>query len=153
MSWGDGSGVPTSGSDIVIVGVDNNGLLHIRIFDASGKEVTDTDETKLPATRAGAISALKRQIPGLLPPHVLTAAERAKVVRNATSIVGQTPRESAADYEDQPLTEPSRTLAWVYCGGGWRFSPGFWSWDNRVKEPGFRNLDLGFRLALEESRH
>jgi hypothetical protein len=90
MSWGDGSGVPTSGSDIVIVGVDHNGLLHIRIFDASGEEVTDTDETKLPATRAAAISALKQQIPGLLPPYVLSAAEKAEVVRDATSIVAQT---------------------------------------------------------------
>jgi hypothetical protein len=89
MSWGDGSGVPTSGSNVVIVGIDNNGLIHIRIFDASSKKVTDTDETKLPATQAGEVSALKQKIPGLLPPHVLTAAEKAELVREAPSIVGQ----------------------------------------------------------------
>ena len=91
MSWGDGSGVPTSGKNLVIVGIDNNGLLHIRIFDAAGNRITDTDETQLPA-QAAAIATLKQQLPGLLPPHVLTDAEKAQVIAEATSIVGQTRR-------------------------------------------------------------
>jgi predicted phage baseplate assembly protein len=90
MSWGDGSGVPTSGNNLVIVGIDNNGLLHIRIFDAGGSRVTDTDETMLPGTQAGAISTLKQQLPSLLPPHVLTDAEKAQLISEVTSIVGQT---------------------------------------------------------------
>ena len=90
MSWGDGTGVPTSGSNLVIVGTDNKDLLHIRIFDAAGNRVTDTDETKLPAAQAAAIATLKQQLPGLLPPHVLTYAEKAQVFGEATSIVGQT---------------------------------------------------------------
>ncbi len=98
MSWGDGSGVPTSGIDFVIVGIDNNGLLHIRIFDASGKRITDTDETKLPGTQAGAISTLKNQLPGLLPPHVLPNAEKAQVLSKVTSITSQTRDQGAEDY-------------------------------------------------------
>jgi hypothetical protein len=90
MSWGDGSGVPTSGNNLVIVGVDNNGLLHIRILDAGGNLITDTNEAKLPSTQAGAISALKQQIPGLLPPHVLTGAEEAQLISQVTSIDNQT---------------------------------------------------------------
>ena len=90
MSWGDGSGVPTSGNNLVIVGADNHGLIHIRIFDAGGNRVTDTDETKLPPTQAGAISTLKQELPGLLPPHVLTSAKKAQVISEVTSIVGQT---------------------------------------------------------------
>jgi NADH-quinone oxidoreductase subunit N len=90
MSWGDGSGVPTSGNDLVIVGIDNNGLLHIRIFDVGGNRVTDTDETKLPGVQAGAISTLKQQLPGALPPHVLTSAQEAQVLSDVRSIVGQT---------------------------------------------------------------
>jgi sugar phosphate permease len=90
MSWGDGSGVPTSGNNLVIVGIDNNSLLRIRIFDADGNRVKDTDETKLPNTQAGAISSLKQQLPGLLHPHVLTDGEKARVIAQATSIVGQT---------------------------------------------------------------
>src|SRR5262245_57647351 len=70
MSWGDGSGVPTSGNNLVIVGTDNNGLLHIRIFDAGGNRVMDKDETQLPASQAGAITTLKQQLSGLLPPHL-----------------------------------------------------------------------------------
>ncbi len=92
MFWGDGSGVPTSAKNLVIVGADNNGLLHIRIFDAGGNRVTDTDETKLPSTQAGAITTLKQQLPGLLPPHKLTSAEMAQVIAEATLIVGQTLR-------------------------------------------------------------
>ena len=44
VSWGDGSKVPTSGKNLVITGLDNNGLLHIRTFDAAGVR-TDTFET------------------------------------------------------------------------------------------------------------
>ncbi|MGO9207619.1 MAG: hypothetical protein ACLQBX_15800 [Candidatus Limnocylindrales bacterium] len=90
MSWGDGSGMPTSGNNLAIVGTDNNGLLHIRIFDAGGNRVTDTDETKLPSTQAAAISTLKQQLPALLPPHVLTGAEKSQVLTEVTSIFGQT---------------------------------------------------------------
>jgi len=57
MSWGDGSGVPTSGNNLVIVGIDNSGLLHIRIFDAGPEPVVDKDENNLPVTQAEAIKA------------------------------------------------------------------------------------------------
>src|SRR5262249_38741724 len=82
-----------------IVGTDNTGLLHIRIFDALGRLVTDTDETKLPPTQANAIATLKQQLPGLLPPHVLTAAEKAQVIAEVTSIAGQT-----LDHQMQSVT-------------------------------------------------
>jgi serine/threonine protein kinase/formylglycine-generating enzyme required for sulfatase activity len=120
MSWGDGSGVPTSGKGLVIVGTDNNGKLHIRIFDDGGVRVTDTDEARLNATMAEAISKLKKRLPGLLPPHVLTDAEMAQVLDEATSIVGRTLGNTRADpdrrfragcalaaYDDDP--ERSRT--------------------------------------------
>jgi hypothetical protein len=90
-SWGDGSGVPASGKKRVIVGIDDNGRLHIRSFDADGK-LTDTDETERPPAQAGAIAALKQRIPGLLPPHVLTSAETTQLQRDLTSILGQTPQ-------------------------------------------------------------
>jgi hypothetical protein len=89
MSWGNGSGVPTSGNNLVIVGIDNKGLVHVRTFDADGNEITDTDETKLPATKTGAISTLRQRLPGLLPPHALTRVERSKLISEATSIVDQ----------------------------------------------------------------
>ena len=101
MSWGDGSGVPTSGNDLVIVGIDNNGLLHIKVFDPSGKLVTDSDETQLPPAQARAISSLKQQLPGLLPPHVLTSVEKAQVISEATSIVGQTQKKSGGEKENR----------------------------------------------------
>jgi hypothetical protein len=88
MPWGDGSGVPTSGKNLVIVGTDNNSLLHIRIFDANGNRVTDTDETKLSSTQVAAISTLKQRLPGLQS-HVLSGDEKTQVITEVTSIVGQ----------------------------------------------------------------
>jgi hypothetical protein len=106
MSWGDGSGVPTSGNKLVIVGNDNHGLLHIRIFDAGGKGVMDTDETKLSSAQAVAISTLKHEIPGLLPPHELTGANKARVIRKVRSIVG------LEDARRRLSQAPPRELPW-----------------------------------------
>jgi uncharacterized repeat protein (TIGR01451 family) len=91
VSWGNGSGVPTTGNSQIFIGTDTSGLLHIRIFDSSGNRVTDTDETQLPGTQAAAISTLKQQLPALLPPHVLTGTEKAQVLQELASILGQTP--------------------------------------------------------------
>src|SRR5262249_6554296 len=109
MSWGGGSGVPTSGQDLAIVGTDNSGLLHIRTFDpagvrtdtyeamqggtlhlvsapASGNVLSDTPESNLTAAQAQAIADLKQNLPGWLPPHVLSAAQTIQVLSDATLI-------------------------------------------------------------------
>lgn len=105
MSWGDGAGVPTSGTNLVILGTDNAGLLHIRIFNASGALITDTDETKLPTTQAGAISTLKQRLPSLLPPHALTSAETTQLNSDVTSIIGQTHLSNAGNLRLQTAEE------------------------------------------------
>ena len=88
--WGDGSGVPASGKNLAVVGTDNADLLHIRIFDAVGNLVADTDETKVASEDAGVISNLKQELPGLLPPHVLTDAEKIRILAEVTLIVDRT---------------------------------------------------------------
>ena len=121
MSWGDGSGVPTSGKNLVVVGTDNNGLLHIRIFDAAGNRIKDTDETQLPA-QAAAIATLKQQLPGLLPPHVLTDAEKAQVIAEATSIVGQTnirDRDPVADLSAACHEQGMRFVGYIFALEDW----------------------------------
>jgi hypothetical protein len=114
MSWGDGSGMPTSGNNLVIAGLDNSGLLHIRTFDAAGVrtdtfeatdssgalklESTDASGNVLPnepkssrtVAQSAAITTLKQQLPGLLPPHVLSSSERERVLSEVTSISGHT---------------------------------------------------------------
>jgi hypothetical protein len=102
MSWGDGPGAPTSGNKLVIVGTDDHDLLHIRIFDAGGKRVMDTDETKLSDAQVGAVLTLKRQLQGLLAPHVLTGGEKARVIRKVISIVAQTSQDP------QPTPRPAQ---------------------------------------------
>jgi hypothetical protein len=110
MSWAKGSGVPTSGNKLVIVGIDNHGLLHIRIFDAGGKSVMDTDETKLSDAQVVAILTLKRQLQGLLAPHELTGGEKARVIRKVTSIVAQTSQDTQPTLRQaQPSKLPAKS--------------------------------------------
>jgi hypothetical protein len=90
VSWGDGTSVPTSGQNLVIVGTDNNNQLQIRIFDGGGNLVTDTSKTPLPSSQAGAIAKLKQELTPLLPPRVLSSAEKAQIIAAVTSILGQT---------------------------------------------------------------
>jgi WD40 repeat protein len=112
MSWRDGSRVPTSSKDLVIVGTDGDGLLHIRTFDAAGDR-TDTFETRdstgalhlksadasgtvladepesgLSKAQAGAINALKRQLPDWSPPHDLSPDVTSRVLDEVKSIIG-----------------------------------------------------------------
>ena len=89
MGWGDGSKVPTSDKKSIIIGVDDQDLLHIRILDANGDRVVDTDETTLLRTQAEAILRLKEKLPQLLPPHVLTDDEKKSVTAEAVSNLRQ----------------------------------------------------------------
>lgn len=110
VSWGDGTGVLTSGRNLVIVGTDDRALLHVRVFDASGKCVRDADETELPREQA-AIATLKQKLPGLLPPHALMDDERAWVILHATPIHLRPPlRRKTAQ---QPLATLDGHRGWV----------------------------------------
>ena len=115
------------GDYLVIAGTDNNNLLHIRIFDGSGTRVTDTDQRKLPTAQAAAIANLKQQLPGLLPPHELTAAEKTQAITEATLIATVDPHiEGILDKKSQePISWPER----VFKTGIYAFSGG------RVLEP------------------
>ena len=64
--------MPAAGKNLFILGKDDYGLLHIRIFDPGGNQVVDTDESKLPAAQGGPISELKQELKELMPPHVLS---------------------------------------------------------------------------------
>jgi hypothetical protein len=89
VCWGDGSGLPTSGSGLAIVGLDNDGLLRIRTFGINSGFVVEADETKLPRTQGHAIDALKRRLPSLLPPRELAVDEKVRLIGEMTSILGQ----------------------------------------------------------------
>lgn len=90
MSWGDGTGVPTSGSNLVILGRDKDFQLHIRIFDAKGQKVTDTGEKVLPTpAKRFAADRLKDRVIELMPAGVPTAVQKVKLIREATSIVNR----------------------------------------------------------------
>ena len=112
VTWGAGPGVLTSGKSLVIAGIDGDGLLHIRAFDAagvrtdiferkdrggslhlvtadaSGKVLSDKLESDLFKLRNDAIKYLKQNVPGLSPPHDLSSAEKGRVLSEVTSIVG-----------------------------------------------------------------
>jgi hypothetical protein len=111
VSWGDRSGVPRSGKKLVIIGIDGNDLLHIRVFDAGGKRVMDTDETRL-STQAVAILTLKQQLSGLSPPQVVTGAKKARVMRKVTLIAvgtSQDPQRQLDQAKPRQLPKRLRT--------------------------------------------
>jgi hypothetical protein len=92
---GDVRRIPASGENLVIISLVGD-VLHFRIFDSSGKKVTDTDEKKL--TRPGQsgddpgrrIEELRGQLDGLWPPRELTRSEKGRVITAVASIVGHT---------------------------------------------------------------
>ena len=86
LAWGNGSGVPTTGTRAVFIGLDGSQKLHVRVFDAAGTRVADTDETLLPPAKAPAVAALKLKL-AALPASGATDAARAAVVKAATALV------------------------------------------------------------------
>ena len=101
MPWGDGSKVPRSGNNKVIVGADNQSVLHIRIFDIRGNLVKDTDENvelrRRPPPDFATVKELLTVLSSLKKP---TRAEKAQhesdVISAVMSIVG-TPEQKLND--------------------------------------------------------
>lgn len=121
-SWGNGSGagVPTSGQNLVLLGTDNSGLLHIRIFDSagartdifeqlpfdstavvslaaedgSGRILFNELESNLPAAQAGALATLKQQARSFSPGQSLTAAEEAQILSEVNLLASLVPSPS-----------------------------------------------------------
>jgi uncharacterized repeat protein (TIGR01451 family) len=87
VAWGDGSNVPTSGASLAILGVDNQDLLHIRTFDASGTRILHIDETQIAPGELR--TELKHRVLDLVPPHVLTSSEKTELITMLLSLVGQ----------------------------------------------------------------
>jgi hypothetical protein len=110
--------VPTSGKKLVVIGIDDNDLLHIRIFDAGGKRVMDTDEKKLSSAQAVAIFTLKQQLSGLSPPQVLTGAKKARVMRKVTLIAVETSQDPQRQlHQAKPRQTPKKSRT-VRSGSG-----------------------------------
>ncbi|WP_406695291.1 serine protease [Singulisphaera sp. Ch08] len=85
VPWG--TGIPPR-ENVVAVGVDNAGLVHIRAYD-KGRLFADTDEKKKTGAHAAAFADLKQKLPELMPPHALTPAERKQILANVFSIIGR----------------------------------------------------------------
>ena len=92
------SGIPAEGKSLISV-ADVDQILHFRIFDASGYQVVDTDESKLKGlarrlndpvltelTRR--IGDFRKRLDSLRSPHKLTEKEKYEVIGGITSIVG-----------------------------------------------------------------
>jgi hypothetical protein len=74
---------------------DSSGALHLklrRVGEGSHNALEkDALESGLPTAQSGAITALKQRLPGLMPPHVLSDAERRQVLSAVTFIIGHSP--------------------------------------------------------------
>lgn len=58
--------------------------------DASGRVLSVKAESSFSPARAGAITALKHQLPGWMPPHLLSSGERDQVLSDVKLITGPT---------------------------------------------------------------
>jgi hypothetical protein len=119
MSWEEGSPVPRV-SNLVVFGTDNQGLLRVTIFDAGGGLPDEAHEEARRETRTEVIASLKRKLPGLLPPHVLTDAEKVQVLVEAISIIRQTRFALLPDELEPYAAEPdpvgTSRLDWNWRG-------------------------------------
>ena len=82
----DVGGIPDKGDRLIIV-ADVDHVFRFRIFDVHGRQVVDTDETKL-TSMAPRIGALRTQLAGFWPPQRPTHAERVQINTEVASIVG-----------------------------------------------------------------
>ncbi len=69
-------------------------MLHLQSVDASGNILSDVLESTLSTSQAAAIAAIQQQIPGLLPPHVLSNSEKFQLLSEEATIVSQGPTPS-----------------------------------------------------------
>jgi peptidoglycan hydrolase-like protein with peptidoglycan-binding domain len=85
----DPSGIPAEGKNLLVVAA-VNGSLYLRVFDADGSPVVDTDEGAL-GDQAGPVDDLKRRLESLRPPHILTAAEEGGLIVAVLAILARAP--------------------------------------------------------------
>ncbi len=110
MCWGDGSQVPDQGKNLIIIGIDDNDRLHVRIFDAAGGRRAETDETKLPR-QAAAIDALKRQVRRLRSPARPDSQTQGAANRGG-EINRRAPERSASTAGAGPTRSPESAGGW-----------------------------------------
>ncbi len=100
-NWGDGSTVPTSGNNLVVVGLDSHALLNIRYFDAAGNATNWTQSNSEPTTILGAIADLGAQVVEWGPPSTqsVPASVQSDILSDAQSILRSYPEHDdlAAD--------------------------------------------------------
>ncbi len=82
----DPDDLPVEGETLVVV-ADVAGVLHFRIFDASGSRVIDTDETQLPGSSAELLE-LEGRLSNLWATTNLLNSDKAAVVAATAAIVG-----------------------------------------------------------------
>ena len=96
----DARAMPAAGKNLVIV-ADVQDVLHVRIFDAAGKKVVDTDKNRL-TDQAPAIAELKSLLSDLWSAPQLSRRDKDRVVTAVTSIVGPAPLECFAITGEMP---------------------------------------------------
>ncbi len=91
VNWGDGSNVPTSGSSLVVVGLDDNLKLHIRYFNNQGVMAADwVQGDPTPDGLGATILNLSGQVLDWVPPFSLSASQQAQIVTESEAILAMT---------------------------------------------------------------
>jgi len=84
-----GAGVPTTGRSLVIVGLDKDRELHIRVFDWSEVR-TDVDKSNVPEPKKEAFAALEQRIQSVVEKRTWDLKVKTEIINAAIPIATQT---------------------------------------------------------------
>ena len=104
-----------SGKNLIVIGKIGQ-VLHFRMYDAAGKLVVDTDETRY-RDRARQIEDLRNQVAGLWPPHQLSGSEKALLSAAVSAIIRQTIPVPAVRVGSAYIHKNTRALPRVRLAG------------------------------------
>jgi hypothetical protein len=111
----DTSGLPTSGNSVIIL-VSVNGVLHFRVFDASGTRIVETDGNAFP-NRQDAIKNLTDQYNELLTQASPSLQNQRSVITAIAAIVDVFWIEGAKVTQMTPTTvQPPPPFVWIAAG-------------------------------------
>lgn len=110
MSATEPDGLVGRGRSLVIVAL-INALLHIRIFDASGKKVVDKAESELLSGEA--LIFLRQRLNPLPDESDLSQEDKQEIIKNATSSAGHTPPNSTSPVANL-ISERTLTMSLSY---------------------------------------
>jgi formylglycine-generating enzyme required for sulfatase activity len=126
--------IPTKGENLIIV-TTVRGVLYLRIFDADGRRIADTDEKQL-TDKALQIARLKSLLSDLWGVPKLPQSDKDRVIRDVTSIVGHTPGSDLDRGQPPVIARRGDGRRLVWAPAGFYLPEGYEAEPSQASDPG-----------------